>query len=680
MNIFKSCTRWFRRTLDRVLQGSTLSQILFLLAINLILLILLSAFWLAQEAPLSASEARDSLWNAYNHYIDTGNQATADLARRPLAFLTSFIGSIFLGCLLISTASNIIDRRVERCRNGLVRYKQSGHYVIIGADAMLPGLVKMLFSRNSKIQVVIQTSKNVDEVRKKLFSQLPHEYEKRIYFCYARRDSEEELRSICVDKAEEVYILGDSGELDDVEYYHDSLNVDCLNLIGKILKDVKRDEPLKCYMLMEYMSTYTVFQHADVSIDSLKRIELHPFNFYETWARKVFVLNKAANNLGEKLEYRPLDYIPVTKDSDCFVHLVIVGMSRMGTALAMEAAHIAHYPNFLRDRSKRTRITFIDSHASKCMNEFKQAYTHLFEVSHSRFIDTATGKTIENDPNEKYSHLGRDFIDTEWQFVQGDIESAEVRELLTGWAEEPGALMTIAICLNLTHQSISTSMYLPDIIYKKDIPILVQQRITSAIIETLANNNINKYRNLRPFGMLCECFSLENTLLECAKRVNFIYNKINIYSDSNEEICEKITEDLTKDTDYKKDYEAQWETLKKDTFIKQWSNIYHACSLPTKIRSLGYADWKEIKALTKEEIDTVARVEHNRWDVEELLLGYRAVHEDEDDIIKDEKKKKEAKKHMIHCDIRDYEQLPENTRNYDIIASAFIPFIINGKL
>ena len=29
---------------------------------------------------------------------------------------------------------------------------------------------------------------------------------------------------------------GDSGELDDVEYYHDSMNVDCLNLIGELAR------------------------------------------------------------------------------------------------------------------------------------------------------------------------------------------------------------------------------------------------------------------------------------------------------------------------------------------------------------------------------------------------------------------------------------------------------------
>lgn len=60
-------------------------------------------------------------------------------------------------------------------------------------------------------------------------------------FWFAMRDSKEELRKLYVADAKEVFILGDSGELDDVEYYHDSMNVDCLNLIGELCKEENRN-------------------------------------------------------------------------------------------------------------------------------------------------------------------------------------------------------------------------------------------------------------------------------------------------------------------------------------------------------------------------------------------------------------------------------------------------------
>lgn len=58
------------------------------------------------------------------------------------------------------------------------------------------------------------------------------------------------------------------------------------------------------------------------------------------------------------------------------------------------------------------------------MNSFKQAYENLFDVSYSTFIDTENGMVRRDEPAEVYAHLGTDFIDIEWQFVQGTIEFA----------------------------------------------------------------------------------------------------------------------------------------------------------------------------------------------------------------------------------------------------------------
>lgn len=65
-------------------------------------------------------------------------------------------------------------------------------------------------------------------MRRRLTAGLSPEESRRIFVCYGSRDSRKELESIHVADAEEVYILGESGEIDDIEYFHDSLNVDCL--------------------------------------------------------------------------------------------------------------------------------------------------------------------------------------------------------------------------------------------------------------------------------------------------------------------------------------------------------------------------------------------------------------------------------------------------------------------
>lgn len=676
------------RRIDTILQGGLVRQITALLVCNVLFLALFVLIswglgYVLSNGSAGGEDGGSRLWNIYNAYIDTGNQVGVAPGERWLALLTSLCGSVLVGGLLISTLSNIIERRVERCRSGLVRYKLSGHYVIIGADSMLADLVRQLFAKDPAAQIAIQTIQDVAQVRRKLYSRLPRAWERRIVFCYARRDAREELEAIGVAEAREVYILGDSGELDDVEYYHDSLNVDCLNLIGLICKEAARRPPLRCYLLMEYRSTFSVFQFSDIAPELKSYIDLCPFNFYETWARKVLVLNKAGRLLAQEsggayapIHYRPLDYRPITYDSERFVHLVIVGMSKMGEALAIEAAHIAHFPNFVRDCSRRTRITFVDSDARACSEQFRQAYPALFNLCYWNFVDAETGAVNHHTPQAEYAYLGRDFIDIEWQFVEGRIESDAVRKLLDQWADEPNALMTVAVCLNLTHQSIATALYLPESIRAKDIPVLVQQRITSAIIDNLSgeleadSNAFRRFAHLRPFGMLGDCFTPGGKLEECAKRVNLAYNH------------GRDIEAYLSRADVAQLCEREWAELKKEQVVKQWSNLYHASSLPTKLRSLGYQpeDLRSLHTLPEDQVELLAEVEHNRWNVEELLLGYRPLNAAEEAEYRKGKLDKRYKKHVefVHCDIRSYSELKEESKYYDRLTSRYLPYLVTG--
>ena len=92
--------------------------------------------------------------------------------------------------------------------------------------------------------------------------------------------------------------------------------------------------------------------------------------------------------------------------------------------------------------------------------------------------------------------------------------------------------------------------------------------------------------------------------------------------------------------------------------MKQWSNIYNASSIATKLRSIGIAlPMKDrMRELTPHEIAILAEVEHNRWNVEELLMGYRTVTpEEEKEIEKNiELKNVYMEKRTGHYDIRPY--------------------------
>ena len=70
------------------------------------------------------------------------------------------------------------------------------------------------------------------------------------------------------------------------------------------------------------------------------------------------------------------------------------------------------------------------------------------------------------------------------------------------------------------------------------------------------------------------------------------------------------------------------------------------------MHSLGHGqeDWQRYYALSKQEIEIMTEVEHNRWNMEELILGYRPVTDDEQKMIEKDislKKKFREKKVRI---------------------------------
>jgi hypothetical protein len=107
---------------------------------------------------------------------------------------------------------------------------------------------------------------------------------------------------------------------------------------------------------------------------------------------------------------------------------------------------------------------------------------------------------------------------------------------------------------------------------------------------------------------------------------------------------------------------------------------YAANFIPVKQRSLGI---KEGIELNVQQINLAARMEHNRWVVEKLLLGFRAPTPDEAAGITKEKKREYFKTRFIHEDIKGYQELGEDDKNinvkiYDINISNALPFMIKA--
>ena len=86
---------------------------------------------------------------------------------------------------------------------------------------------------------------------------------------------------------------------------------------------------------------------------------------------------------------------------------------------------------------------------------------------------------------------------------------------------------------------------------------------------------------------------------------------------------------------------------------------------------------KDTTLLSDYEVEELARVEHNRWNVEKLLMGFRKARRGEDKYAHPEfeAELQGNKKRFIHHDIRPFDELgPIKELDYEF--SRYIPWIM----
>lgn len=622
-------------------------------------------------------------WTTYFHFIDPGNQhMSTTAAGRIWVVIVGMFGIFLLTGLLVSSIVGWFDNRKENWTNGNIRYGvrflgKNKFAVVIGANEIAASVIRNLFAEKEANQlnykaegenqyVILQTSRKAEDVRAELLSHLSENELQRVVIYNALRDSDEEIANLHLEHATEIYVLGESTFLDGGETYHDTMNMTCVNIIAGYLAEAKKSPDCcksrkVCKVMFEYQTTSSVFQFSDISQKVKDNLVFIPFSRFESWARKVIVDGSYG-----KYDYMPLEGSGFTADSEDFVHLVVVGMSKMGVAMGVEAMHQAHY---LNSAKARTRITFIDTNADAEMAFFKGRYANLFELIRTRDID-ASGtadkslytSTYWKDPIAagKWAHLADknsegkniNFLDVEIEFIKGSLESDGVRECLKQISANENARLTIAICLTSAHQAIAASLYMPIEVYKSQRlqQIWVYQRESEAILANLIDrNNDLRYDKLRPFGMLYGEFMYDRTLYLKALLVNMTYDIAN--PDPKAETKVEWPNNIADWSD--KGYVAarnSWRNLSVD---KTWSNKYFADSIYIKIRNLFPGDvtfssqaevlkllqadlngtLDKIKTALTDNMGALEVCEHNRWNMQQLIFGYSPTDEVLDEIF-----------------------------------------------
>lgn len=426
---------------------------------------------------------------------------------------------------------------------------------------------------------------------------------------------------------------------------------------------------MECYLILNDQTSLWLLQTVGLPKEFEEKADVFATTMEDLLAKTVFV---RLPNLPSP--FPTLDRQQITFDSESTVHLVIVGCSAQAEALALNAALVAHYPNYCKNTRLRTRITIIDDNVYDVRDRFTQRYIHLFDNSYYRTInlyDAHPQCVLHRPMYEKENR--KDFVDVEWEFVNGNIRSEAIRQKLEEWSFDSCQQLTIAICNSDYDINFSESFALPQAIYNNEIPILCYTNENDMIRAAI---NAGVYTSIYPFDKECCDINTLRVLKRLAQRVNYVYNHCFSLAPEDPITAPSYIDESVLD--------MQWKQV--GSLPKQYSNIFNAMTLGTKMHSIGHSpnDWKEYYALTMEEINILTEVEHNRWSVEELMLGYRPVTDAEKKVIEDDiSQKKTYRNKKIHFDLRAFDDLRndstgKNVNVYDMALIQGIPLIIKS--
>ncbi len=439
---------------------------------------------------------------------------------------------------------------------------------------------------------------------------------------------------------------------------------------------INGEKPL-CHLLLRSHSLLHLIRLDGFCNEIENKLEVNPFTMEDQWGRMIAM---------------GLDREPITKQTEKTVHLVIFGMSEVAEQVAVNAAHVCHYPNYLQNgHTLRTRITVIDESAFDKSRAWIERYQHLFDNCYYRFVDTKKRPAVVNTSKPKYEDR-EDFVDVEWEFVSSSPYDKLVRDKISQWSNSQFQLLTIVFAYDSTDNGFNDALHLPDAAISAKIPVYVYMQSDKAFSQIKHPDNLP---HVIPFGMVDYGYDINIPLIKMAKNVNYVYDCC--YQDNYESWNGHLRFSVEID-EKKKD--QLWSILSS---VKRMSNIYNAMTIGVKMRSMGFNkdDWDKFYDLSEEDIEMLAEVEHNRWSVEELILGFRPCNDDESkevadsieaycqkrrekgrDAVKNEKtlKEKYKEERKAHYDLRAYSDLrPDKTgksvKDYDRCLSACIPLI-----
>ena len=566
------------------------------------------------------------------------------------------IGTIFITGLLIAIITNYLRSLGESYRKGMLdRYNWNNHVLFLGYDELMIGTLQNMCKTG--MQVVVAVPENVELVRSKIMANLTEVENSQVEVILCNKtDSDDLCKKACVDKVAYLFFIG---QPDDPT--HDASNLKSLDVAAEILGN---DTNVISYIYIRNRASLSLVQRQGfVGEDAMKlRKIVNPFNFYENIAGKLiagFESGKTLMNIDYHDEKKNLAVCP-----DAKAHLVILGMTEVGMALAREVLMVAHYPK------RRVTITLVDEKAREEMFFFRGRYKELFKNCNYTFEDY---DDKEKDPDP--SSGDKTLLDVDFEFVQASVAHPKLMKQIETWNKDDKQILTLVICTADSPKNMATALYLPRTLMEGEsaIPVWVYQQGDDSLKEFSGHEF---YNNVHIFS---------------AKE----YSGIDLHDSLEKTWALEVAAAYSRSSG--SDSSLKWDEM---SHYDRWSSLYNVRSVITKLRGLGYELKKEDNKVTlwnfaekektkcsyldfdSDTIYKIAETEHIRWMTDTFAKGFRKTTEKEQEEIKKDKslKNKYKKDCFAHNDLRPYAELDEDTAAYDIDMTEAIISAINRQL
>jgi Trk K+ transport system NAD-binding subunit len=336
---------------------------------------------------------------------------------------------------------------------------------------------------------------------------------------------------------------------------------------------------------------------------------LHFFDVFDNEARRVLLA-------------LPLDGSGIRGDDRRSVHVVILGFGRMGRSVALRAAKMGHFAN-----GSSVRISIIDRHADEQRDRLLFRYP-IFKQ-----------KTV-----------------CELVFNKAEAESITARDLIEKWAGEKDTLLHVFVCLDDDTRAVEVALRLKCVLQNRADCHLLSRIHSHTSLATIFESASAAGMPIIPFGMVddsgCEDVIRRehNETLARTIHENFVNQRLgdSIRRPENDPAL------------------RPWEELREDL---RESNRQQADHIAIKLRAIccklaPVTDTGDaVTKFTASDVELLARQEHQRWNVERLLAGWRYGTPSNKD-------------RRISENLAGWEELAESIRDYDRKAVEMIPTLL----